>query len=130
MISRCFEPHLKVYITSQDKWVTHTHKHAHTLLTHTPHTHTHTHKYTTHRNLSELLENFASDLKSRGVPKAGAEGGSIVLPSAADMFVFYKKCLVQCASLSTGPPLLELTELFQKYLREYAHRILAPYLPK
>ena len=37
---------------------------------------------------------------------------------------------VQCASLSTGPPLLELTELFQKYLREYAHRILAPYLPK
>ena len=112
---------------------THVHTHTHTQThthkrTHTPHTHTH--KYTTHRNLSELLENFASDLKSRGVPKAGAEGGSIVLPSAADMFVFYKKCLVQCASLSTGPPLLELTELFQKYLREYAHRILAPYLPK
>ena len=141
MISRCFEPHLKVYITSQDKWVTltlthpshtHTHTHTHTSLTHThTYTHTsHTHNYTTHRNLSELLENFASDLKSRGIPKAGVEGGSIVLPSAADMFVFYKKCLVQCASLSTGPPLLELTELFQKYLREYAHRILAPYLPK
>ena len=137
MISRCFEPHLKVYITSQDKWVTYSHTHphihthhthTHTHLTHTPHTHT-THTLThshTHRNLSELLENFASDLKSRGVPKTG----SIVIPSAADMFVFYKKCLVQCASLSTGPPLLELTELFQKYLREYAHRILAPYLPK
>ena len=108
----------------------HTHTHlthtSHTHTTHTPHTHTHTHHTHTHRNLSELLENFASDLKSRGVPKTG----SIVLPSAADMFVFYKKCLVQCASLSTGPPLLELTELFQKYLREYAHRILAPYLPK
>ena len=58
------------------------------------------------------------------------EGAGIVLPSAADMFVFYKKCLVQCASLSTGPPLLELTELFKKYLREYATRVLAPNMPK
>ncbi len=84
----------------------------------------------THRNLSELLENFVSDLKSRGLPTAGTDGSSIVLPSAADLFVFYKKCLVQCASLSTGPPLLELTVLFQKYLREYASRILSPSVPK
>lgn len=71
-----------------------------------------------------------SDMKSRGGAKLKAGEAAIVVPSAADLFVFYKKCLVQCASLSTGPPLLELMELFQKYLREYAHRVLMPYLPK
>ena len=92
--------------------------------------HTHISYTHLHRNLAELLDNFVSDMKSRGGAKAKAGGAAIVIPSAADMFVFYKKCLVQCASLSTGPPLLELMELFQKYLREYAHRVLMPYLPK
>ena len=76
------------------------------------------------------MESFVSDMKSRGVAKPGTEGAGIVIPSAADLFVFYKKCLVQCTSLSTGPPLLELSELFQKYLREYGSRVLVPYLPK
>jgi hypothetical protein len=100
MISRCFEPHLNVYITSQDK------------------------------NLSELIENFVSDLKSRGRILGAGEGGGAVLPSAADLFIFYKKCLVQCVSLSTGPALLDLTELFRRYLKEYSSRILTASLPK
>lgn len=82
------------------------------------------------RSLSELMDQFMSDLKSRGMPKPAEDGSGVVMPSAADFFVFYKKCLVQCASLSTGPPLLELTELFKKYLREYANRVLSPNLPK
>ncbi len=82
------------------------------------------------RSLSELLNQFASDMKSRGIPRPGEDGSGVVIPSAADFFVFYKKCLVQCSSLSTGPPLLELTELFKKYLKEYAHRILLPNIPK
>ena len=64
------------------------------------------------------------------VPRLGLDGAPVVLPSASDLFVFYKKCLVQCASLSTGPPLLELTRVFQKYLSEYTARILTPLVPK
>ena len=60
----------------------------------------------------------------------GAGGSTAVFPSAADLFVFYKKCLVQCASLSTGPPLLDLTDVFKKYLQEYATKILTASLPK
>lgn len=82
------------------------------------------------RSLSDLLDQFSSDIKSRGLPRPSEDGSGVVIPSASDFFVFYKKCLVQCASLSTGEPLLDLTELFKKYLREYANRILSPNLPK
>eukprot|EP00794_Sanderia_malayensis_P014186 gene14186-15664_t len=100
MISRCFEPHLHIYIESQDK------------------------------NLAELINKFSQDLKTQGIPKFEAEGDSAVLPSAGELFVFYKKCMVQCALLSTGMALLSLTGLFQKYLKEYASRILTGNLPK
>ena len=42
-----------------------------------------------------------------------------VLPSCADLFVYYKKCLVQCSQLSTGQSLLDLSLVFGQYLREY-----------
>lgn len=58
------------------------------------------------------------------------EEGSNVLPSCADLFVFYKQCMVQCSQLSTGRPLLDLTRTFQKYLKEYANRVLLANLPK
>jgi hypothetical protein len=35
-----------------------------------------------------------------------AGGGGAVLPSCGDLFLFYKKCLVQCARLTTGEPML------------------------
>ncbi|XP_064392979.1 vacuolar protein sorting-associated protein 53 homolog [Halichondria panicea] len=100
MISRCFEPHLSIYISSQDK------------------------------SLFELMDNLVADIKSKGQPLPSSDGSGVVMSSAADLFVFYKKCLVQCTSLSTGPALLELTELFKKYLREYCSRVLTPCLPK
>ena len=53
-----------------------------------------------------------------------------MLPSAGELFVFYKKCMVQCSQLSTGMPLLSLTGMFQKYLKEYASKILTNNLPK
>lgn len=99
MISRCFEPHLNVYITSQDK------------------------------NLSDLMEDFVLDFKTKGPPKASSEGGT-VFPTSADLFVFYKKCLVQCASLSTGAALMDLCVVFRKYLKEYCTRLLTNNLPK
>uniref|UniRef100_A0A3B3HC32 Vacuolar protein sorting-associated protein 53 homolog n=1 Tax=Oryzias latipes TaxID=8090 RepID=A0A3B3HC32_ORYLA len=100
MISKCFEPHLYVYIESQDK------------------------------NLGELIDRFVADFRAQGPPKAGTEEGGAVLPSCADLFVYYKKCMVQCSQLSTGEPMIALTTIFQKFLREYAWKILSGNLPK
>ncbi|KAJ8313104.1 hypothetical protein KUTeg_010477 [Tegillarca granosa] len=100
IISQCFEPHLNIYIDSQD------------------------------RNLAELINRFLDDLRQHGTPRMETEESSNVLPSSADLFVFYKKCMVQCSQLSTGQPMLDLTRVFQKYLREYANRVLLSNLPK
>uniref|UniRef100_A0A6Q2XEZ7 Vps53 N-terminal domain-containing protein n=1 Tax=Esox lucius TaxID=8010 RepID=A0A6Q2XEZ7_ESOLU len=100
IVSKCFEPHLYVYIESQDK------------------------------NLGEMIDRFVSDFRAQGPPKAGTEDGGAVLPSCADLFVYYKKCMVQCSQLSTGEPMIALTTIFQKYLREYAWKILSGNLPK
>ncbi|BFZ18354.1 hypothetical protein BsWGS_21393 [Bradybaena similaris] len=100
IISQCFEPHLNIYIESQD------------------------------RNLAELINRFQEDIHTHGTPRMDGEENSNVLPSCADLFVFYKKCMVQCSQLSTGQPLIDLSKTFQKYLKEYAHRILLANLPK
>ncbi|XP_070591512.1 vacuolar protein sorting-associated protein 53 homolog isoform X1 [Erythrolamprus reginae] len=100
IVSKCFEPHLYVYIESQD------------------------------RNLGELIDRFMGDFKAQGPPKPNVDEGGAVLPSCADLFVYYKKCMVQCSQLSTGEPMIALTTIFQKYLREYALKILSGNLPK
>ncbi|KAH3887882.1 hypothetical protein DPMN_011904, partial [Dreissena polymorpha] len=100
IISKCFEAHLDVYIESQD------------------------------RNLADLLTRFLEDFRQYGTPRIESEEGSNVLPSSADLFVCYKKCVVQCSQLSTGQPMVDLTRTFQKYLKEYSVRILLNNLPK
>ncbi|KAK9303125.1 hypothetical protein QLX08_005081 [Tetragonisca angustula] len=103
LIGRCFEPYLNIYIESLD------------------------------RNLADLMDKFISDSKTQP-PGAkdfdGIEGPSSVLSSCADLFIFYKKCMLQCTQLSTGSIMLNLAETFQKYLREYALKILQNNLPK
>uniref|UniRef100_T1J5E2 Vacuolar protein sorting-associated protein 53 homolog n=1 Tax=Strigamia maritima TaxID=126957 RepID=T1J5E2_STRMM len=99
IISRCFEPHLNIYIEFQD------------------------------RNLADLIEQFVHDFKQQGLPRSDMEGGSVVVPSCADLFLFYKKSMVQCSQLSTARPMLELTATFQKYLKEYAIKLLQNNLP-
>ena len=81
------------------------------------------------RNLSELMDRFVQDFKSQGIPMVEGDGSNVVFPSAGELFVFYKKCMVQCSQLSTGPPLLSLTAAFQKFLREFATRVLNNHLP-
>jgi len=81
------------------------------------------------RNLSELMDRFVQDFKSLGIPMVEGDGSNVVFPSAGELFVFYKKCMVQCSQLSTGPPLLSLAAAFQKFLREYATRVLNNHLP-
>ncbi|PKU31750.1 vacuolar protein sorting-associated protein hypothetical protein [Limosa lapponica baueri] len=82
------------------------------------------------RNLGELIDRFVADFKAQGPPKPNVDEGGAVLPSCADLFVYYKKCMVQCSQLSTGEPMIALTTIFQKYLREYAWKILSGNLPK
>lgn len=75
------------------------------------------------------MDRFVQDFKSQGIPMVEGDGSNVVFPSAGELFVFYKKCMVQCSQLSTGPPLLSLTAAFQKFLREYATRVLNNHLP-
>ena len=75
------------------------------------------------RSLSDLLNRFVSDFESE------SSSNCEVLPSCADLFVYYKKCLVQCSQLSTGQALLDLSKVFSAYLREYAQRVLVEHLP-
>jgi hypothetical protein len=83
------------------------------------------------RSLADQIQKFVDELKKDGYPVfEGGEDISNVLPTSADLFVYFRNCLVQCAKLSTGQPLLLLVQTFQKYLKEYANRVLTANLPK
>ena len=47
-----------------------------------------------------------------------------VIPSAIELFHFYKLTLSQCAKLSTSERLLDLSKVLSKYLDEYAQQVL------
>ncbi|XP_025409735.1 vacuolar protein sorting-associated protein 53 homolog [Sipha flava] len=100
LISDCFQPFLYIYINSVDK------------------------------NLSELIERFVSDIKITLAKENIDDQTATVLPNCADLFLFYKKSLVQCTELSNHNPMLSLAAVFQKYLKEYATKILEVNLPK
>ena len=55
-------------------------------------------------------------------PAKGDDDSSpmIVLPSSTDMFLFYGQSLEQCAKLSTGQALYDLSSMHKKWLRIYA----------
>lgn len=101
IITQCFDPFLYIYVESQDK------------------------------NLSELVDKFVADLRINGFPTPQTvDSAGVVLANCADLFVFYKKCLVQCTQLSCGEPLLNLGFVFIKRLRDYCNKILQANLPK
>ncbi|XP_062122639.1 vacuolar protein sorting-associated protein 53 homolog [Drosophila sulfurigaster albostrigata] len=79
------------------------------------------------RNLAELLEKFVEMSKE---PYKFAESKTTVYPSSGDLFVFYKKCMVQCNQLSNEQPMYDLALVFKKYLREYAAKVLEGSTPK
>ena len=53
-----------------------------------------------------------------------------VIPSAIELFHFYKLTLSQCARLSTGERLLDLSKTLAKYLDEYAQQVLVTFLQR
>ncbi|KAF2723270.1 hypothetical protein K431DRAFT_283074 [Polychaeton citri CBS 116435] len=48
----------------------------------------------------------------------------LVIPSSTELFHQYRITLAQCAKLSTGNRLLELSSTFAKYLDEYSQKVL------
>ena len=47
-----------------------------------------------------------------------------VTPSSVELFSFYRSTLAQCAKLSTGIRLVELSKVFAKHLDQYAQQVL------
>eukprot|EP00049_Salpingoeca_infusionum_P007666 m.124645 g.124645 ORF g.124645 m.124645 type:complete len:849 (-) comp13779_c0_seq3:48-2594(-) len=56
--------------------------------------------------------------------------GAKVLASAGDMFVFFRNCMLQCASITTGEKMHALYLIFKKHIQQYADIILKATLPK
>ena len=52
----------------------------------------------------------------------------MVIPSSTELFSFYRLTLAQCAKLSPGARLVELTKVFIKYLDQYAQQVLLYYM--
>ena len=52
----------------------------------------------------------------------------MVISSSTELFSFYRLTLAQCAKLSQGARLVDLTKVFAKYLDQYAQQILLFYL--
>ena len=48
----------------------------------------------------------------------------LVVPSSTELFSFYRLTFAQCAKLSTGTRLVELSKVFAKYLDSYAQQVL------
>ncbi|ODN04977.1 Vacuolar protein sorting-associated protein 53 [Orchesella cincta] len=101
IMAQCFDPFLYIYVESQD------------------------------RNLVELIDKFVGDLRMQGFPMPQlSDSSGVVLANCADLFVYYKKCSVQCTKLSCGEPLLNLEFVFIKRLGDYCNKILQANLPK
>lgn len=82
-------------------------------------------KLTRHRNLSIMLPKYRQQ-----PPKPPDEDFSpqMVIHSSTELFSFYRLTLVQCAKLSSGDRLVELTKVFAKYLDQYAQQVLLYYV--
>lgn len=76
----------------------------------------------TPRQLSNLIPTY------RAAPLRPPDEDVTVLPSSIELFHFYRLTLAQCAKLSTGVKLLDLSRTFAKYLDEYADVVLLHYL--
>ena len=110
-ISEAFEPYLSVWVEAQDKSVLS--EISHKLLA-----------YFT-RQLCTMLPTYRQQ-----PPKTFEEDFSsqTVMSSSTELFSFYRLTLGQCAKLSTGAPLVELSKVFAKYLDQYAQQVLLYYI--
>lgn len=68
--------------------------------------------------------------KSRPLRPTDEEfSSSAVHAPSTELFNFYRLTFAQCAKLSTGSKLLDLSQIFAKYLDQYAETVLLKFLP-
>ena len=74
-----------------------------------------------HRHLAGLIPKYRQE-----PPKQPDEEFSpqMVISSSTELFSFYRLTLGQCAKLSTGARLVELSKVFAKYLDQFAQQVL------
>ncbi|KAI9591682.1 Vps53-like protein [Syncephalis fuscata] len=77
------------------------------------------------RSLSDLMQGYLSE-------SIAVEEGSdtLALASSSDLVYFFKEAFGQCAKLSTGRPLVDLSKLAAKWLAIYANTVLKRKLPQ
>ncbi|KIY61936.1 hypothetical protein CYLTODRAFT_494967, partial [Cylindrobasidium torrendii FP15055 ss-10] len=105
-LASAFEPHLSVFVDAQDK------------------------------ALSDMLapHRKGAPRTSLDTPRASGDMNEeeetplIVLPSSTELFYFYGQSLEQCAKLSSGQALFDLSKIQKKWLKVYAEEVLMPSL--
>ncbi|RKP09116.1 Vps53-like protein [Thamnocephalis sphaerospora] len=80
---------------------------------------------TINRTLSEMMNGYMSET----VP-TDEDSDVSVLASSTDLIYFFREAFSQCAKLSTGQPLAQLSGLFAKWLAVYANNVLGSKLPR
>lgn len=77
------------------------------------------------RQLSTLMPQY------KALPPKNADeefSPQLVIHSSTELFSFYRLTFAQCAKLSTGARLAELSRVFAKYLDQYAQQVLLYYI--
>jgi hypothetical protein len=105
IISIAFQPHLNLWIEHQDKILSNKFN-----------------QYKAPPRPSQENQDVAGEMST-------SESEPTVLPSSADLFIFYRQVFTQTAKLSTGPPLLDLCNLFGKWLGIYCQQVLSRVVP-
>ena len=75
-----------------------------------------------HRKTRIAKSTPRASLETPATEEAGDDSLSTmaVLPSSTELFYFYGQSLEQCAKLSTGQPLFDLSNIHKKWLKIYA----------
>eukprot|EP00052_Salpingoeca_macrocollata_P024764 m.223021 g.223021 ORF g.223021 m.223021 type:complete len:878 (+) comp22314_c4_seq5:1676-4309(+) len=81
------------------------------------------------RALADMIEQFVRNFKGDLPSENDTDDANKVLPSCADLFLFFKNCMLQCAQL-TSQTMFELYKVFKRYLKAYAQRVLTANIPK
>lgn len=77
------------------------------------------------KQLAQLIPKY----RQESIRKEDEEfAATTVISSSTELFHFYRLALAQCAKLSTGSRLLELSRTFGKYLDTYGQQVLLHYL--
>eukprot|EP00042_Codosiga_hollandica_P036716 m.283634 g.283634 ORF g.283634 m.283634 type:complete len:909 (-) comp54952_c0_seq1:102-2828(-) len=91
--------------------------------------------------LNTMIDTFSKEFKkevSQFLQQAAAaastddldSGLAKIFPTCTDLFSFFSKSIVQCPLLSTNQVMLELYQLFKKFLKLYAGKVFVENLPK